>query len=163
MRLFDDSGYWVQVSDGNLIAFSIFQRHYSYRKHRRTQGKNGKRIAGPGETIILIGKDSKALFVWKKQKYNQDGQSGVNCTVFRNESTFLSSELLREAEEIAVARWPGQRLFTYVNPRKIKSKNPGYCFKVHGWKQCGISKTRKLIILEKSPFFVGLWIWPFIN
>jgi hypothetical protein len=24
-------------------------------------------------------------------------------------------------------------MFTYVDPRKIRSRNPGYCFKVAGW------------------------------
>ena|SRR5436190_942412 len=149
MRLFDDAMYWVKVQDGNEIAFDIFTRHYTFRKWRPRKGLNGKRMAGPGETIVLIGKDHKALFIWKKQKYSQDGQTGINCAVFRNESEFLSSELLMQAETIAAARWPGERLFTYVNATKIKSTNPGYCFKVCGWQKIGISKARKLIILEK--------------
>ena len=36
-----------------------------------------------------------------------------------------------------------------IFPRKIKSKNAGFCFKKNGWRTCGISKARKLIILEK--------------
>jgi hypothetical protein len=49
---------------------------------------------------------------------------------------------------IAWQRWPGERLYTYVNPRKVKSENPGYCFKVAGWTTCGTTKWRKLTILE---------------
>ena len=44
---------------------------------------------------------------------------------------------------------PGERMFTYVNPKLIRSANPGYCFKVCGWRICGVTKKRKLIILEK--------------
>lgn len=156
-RLFDDDLYWVQVNDGDERAFEIFTRHYTFRKWRIRTGKNGKRMAGPGETIVLLGKDGKALFIWKKQKYSQDDQFGVNCAVFRNENPKtkdnpdgqVSSEILLQAELIAYNRWPQERLFTYVNAGKIKSSNPGYCFKMAGWKQIGISKARKLIILEK--------------
>jgi len=150
MRLFYDEQYWTQVNDGDERAFEIFKRHYTFRKWRCRNGKNGKRMAGPGETIVLLGKDHKALFIWKKQKYSQDGQTGINCAVFRNENKeLLSSDLLDQAEKIALNRWPGERLFTYVNARKIESTNPGYCFKANGWRQCGISKARKLILLEK--------------
>lgn len=155
MRLFDDENYWVKTTDGNELVYRIFSRHYTYRAWRRRNGKNGKRIAGPGETIILVGKDSKALFVWKKQRYSQDGQTGINCAVFRNESCRLSSEILAEAEAIAMQRWPQERMFTYVNAQKIRSTNPGYCFIVNGWKRCGVTKARKLIILEKQFIYVG--------
>ena len=148
-RLFDDTKHWTRVKDGDETAFQLFSRHYTFRQWRRRNGLNGKRMAGPGETIVLLSKDQKALFIWKKQKYSQDGQTGINCAVFRNESKIRSSVLLNEAEEIAQKRWPGERLFTYVNARKIKSVNPGYCFKVNGWRQCGITKAKKLIILEK--------------
>jgi hypothetical protein len=149
MRLFEDAILWERVNDGDLRAFDLFSRHYTFRKWRIRSGKNGKRMAGPGETIVLISKDRKALFIWKKQKFSQDGQLGINCAVFRNEGDVLSSILLDQAEKIAWDKWPGERLFTYVNAGKIKSVNPGYCFKVNGWRQCGISKRQKLVILEK--------------
>jgi len=63
----------------------------------------------------------------------------------------LSSELIRAAEVFAWDRWPGQRLYTYVNPRKVQSRNPGYCFLMAGWRKCGVTKTRRLIIFEKCP------------
>jgi hypothetical protein len=77
---------------------------------------------------------------------------GVNCAVFRNESKLLrSSELILQAEQIAWKKWPGQRLFTFVNAGKVKSTNPGYCYLMAGWRKCGITKSKKLIILEKYP------------
>lgn len=145
-RLFNDAEYWVQVKDGNKIALSIFQRHYSRYKYK--DGRRPQLFVGPGQKVVLLGKNNDALFVWRKFK-SADGQQGVNCAVFRNESPLLSSRLLAQAEVIAGSRWPGERFYTYVNPTKVKSPNPGYCFKVNGWRQCGVSKKRRLIILEK--------------
>jgi hypothetical protein len=73
------------------------------------------------------------------------------CSIFRNEGPLRSSDLILEAEQLAWRRWPGQRLFTYVWPAKVKSVNPGYCFKMAGWQQCGRNKDGRLIILEKLP------------
>jgi len=54
-----------------------------------------------------------ALFVWRKF-LSADRQVGVNCAIFRNESPILSSTLILEAERLAHARWPAERLYTYV-------------------------------------------------
>lgn len=78
-------------------------------------------------------------------------QRGVNCAVFRNESATLSSELIRAAEPFARARWPrAKRWYTFVDPSKIRSVNPGCCFLLAGWHRCGKTKGG-LIILEKHP------------
>jgi hypothetical protein len=146
MRLFQDSMHWVKVRDGNTIAANLFSRHYS--KYIYADGRKPKLFVGPGEKIVLLSKSNDALFVWRKF-ISADGQRGINCAIFRNESNILSSVLLDEAEKIALNIWPGERFYTYVNPRFVKSPNPGYCFKVNGWKQIGITKRRKLIILEK--------------
>lgn len=146
---FPDSGLWMEIRDGDLFAFDIFTRHYSFNKVKPRDNSNSSRIAGPGQKIILISKDGTALFSWRKEKFRTDDQYGANCTIFRNEGKLLSSKLILEAEQFAWRRWPSERLFTFVNPRKIKSENPGYCFKCAGWKQVGISKARKLLIFEK--------------
>lgn len=147
-------GSWYSVLDGDPRAFDIMRRHYTYhdyRDGRRHNMSNPSRrlFVGPGGKMVLLSDDCKALFVWRKF-INDDGQYGINCAVFRNEGPRLSSALILEAEQLAWDRWPGERLYTYVNPREIKSTNPGYCFKVAGWRECG--KTRKgLVILEKLP------------
>lgn len=104
--------------------------------------------------MVLMTMDCNALFAWRKF-INDDGNQGVNCAIFRNESPVLSSILILEAEQHAWARWPGERLYTYVHPGKIRSVNPGYCFKVAGWRQCGVTKGG-LIVLEKEQ----LWTTP---
>lgn len=140
--------YWFQSRDADEHARAMFHRHYSHYRYR--DGREPKKFVGPGQHFVLLTELGDALFVWRKF-LSADGQEGVNCAVFRNESDVLSSTLILDAERVAWARWPNQRLFTYVNPRAIRSTNPGACFKKAGWKQCGITSERKLIILEKLP------------
>jgi len=63
-----------------------------------------------------------------------DGQTGIQCAIFRNESTRKSSEIILECEKLAAEHWgAGIRMYTYVDPTKIRSVNPGACFKHAGW------------------------------
>lgn len=139
---------WVEVRDGNAAGRELFKRHYS--KYHYKDGRQPKLFVGPGFKCVLITPDGKAVFVWRKF-HSADGQQGINCAVFRNEGTQLSSSLILEAEKIAWHRWPGERLYTYVNSEKVKSANPGFCFKKADWKICGITKKKQLLIFEKLP------------
>lgn len=144
LNLFDSP--WVEVRDGHPSALDLFKRHYSKLLYR--DGRNPKRFVGPGFRMVLLSTCGRALFVWKKFM-SKDGQLGLYCSIFRNESEYLSSWLIKEAMLLAEQRWPKEiRYFTYVNPRKIKSVNPGYSFKQAGWNYCGITKSKKLHILE---------------
>lgn len=137
---------WLQAWDGNATAAAIYDRHYS-----RNPGSLGDpRIAGPGEKMVLLTPCARALFVWRKF-ISKDQQDGVNCAIFRNEGAGRSSDLIRAAMDLAWARWPGERFYTYVNPRRVRSTNPGCCFKAAGWRACGVTKTRKLLVLEARP------------
>lgn len=137
---------WLRVWDGNPTAAALYDRHYS----RNPRSRGDPRIAGPGEKIVLLTPCARALFVWRKF-ISKDGQQGVNCAIFRNEGAGQSSGLIRAAMAVAWARWPGERLYTYVNPRRVRSANPGFCFKRAGWRLCGVTKTRRLLILEAFP------------
>lgn len=100
--------------------------------------------------MVLLTADCKALFAWQKSTIvRRDGQAGIRCSIFRNEGPILSSVLIQEACELAWQRWPGQRLYTYIAPAKIASPNPGYCFKMAGWRTAGYNKSGKLLILER--------------
>ena len=143
--LFAPSAYWIAVRDGSPLLRSIYDRHYSARHYR--DGRRPKKTVGPGEYIALLGRDGRAAFVWRKF-IDASGQEGVNCSLFRNEGRRLSSEIILEAEVWARARWPGARLYTYVNPRRIRSTNPGCCFLKAGWRRCGLTQGA-LLVLEK--------------
>lgn len=137
---------WLQVLDGNATAAALYDRHYS----RNPASRGDPRIAGPGEKLVLLTPCARGLFVWRKF-ISKDQQEGVNCAIFRNEGAGLASDLIRAAMVAAWLRWPGARLYTYVNPRRVRSANPGCCFKAAGWRVFGVTKTRKLLVLEVLP------------
>lgn len=139
------SEHWRYARDGDDGAREFFNRHYS-----RRQASDSKQFVGPGNKLVMLTEDGLALFVWRKF-ISDSGEAGVNCAVFRNESPTLSSILILDAEKVAWTDWPGERLYTYVDPKKIRSTNPGACFIAAGWRRCGITKKRKLVILEKLP------------
>lgn len=141
------SRYWRESRDGNPVGLSIYRRHYSRYVYR--DGRDPALFVGPGEKTVLLSHDDDALFVWRKF-IDGSGQQGINCAVFRNESRHLSSELILDAEWWASSRWPGERMYTYVNAARVRSSNPGYCFKRAGWVVCGTTKGG-LLILEKVP------------
>jgi len=140
---------WLPVKDGNDTGRDIFDNHYS--RYHYADGRKPLLYVGPGEKMVLLTPDALALFIWRKF-ISGDGQQGVNCAVFRNEGPQLSSDLIREAVTLAWERWPGARLYTYVNPNGIRRKrDPGRCFLKAGWNYCGETKWNKLRILELLP------------
>jgi hypothetical protein len=143
---------WMHMLDGDPSCREIFDRHYS--RYVYADGRKPKLFVGPGEKMVLMQADGQALCVWRKF-ISGDGQWGVNCAIYRNESERKASEMLREAMEEAWARWPGERFYTYVNPRKVKPtierSRPvwGWCFYKAGWSYVGLT-GRGLHILEFS-------------
>lgn len=122
----------------------LADRHYS------RQSPGSLHFTGNGRKIVLRDSFGLVVFVWmwNYSGLRLDGQMGYCCTLFRNESGRRSSALILEAESAAVEEWGNSRAFTYVDPRKVLSRNPGYCFKAAGWTHCGYSKDGKHI-LEK--------------
>jgi hypothetical protein len=123
----------------------MYRKHYSARRYK--DGRHRTLFCGPGEKIVLRTFSADAIFVWKKFR-SMDDQQGINCSIFRNGSGHRSSELIRQADAIADFVWPSERHYTYVNAKKVVSRNPGYCFLRAGWSKCGVTKNG-LIILEK--------------
>lgn len=151
--LLDDQevGHWISVKDGDTMAYQFYEKHYSskkYKDNRRGYGSSKRFLfVGPGKKIVLFGRDGLSLFAWRYGEDNSQGL-GVYCTIFRNDGSALSSSLITEADQIAWRIWPEMnRHITYVDPKKIKSVNPGYCFKMAGWKKFGLTKGG-LVILD---------------
>jgi hypothetical protein len=105
-------------------------------------------FCGPGEKVVLRTEAGDAFFVWRKF-IDDSGQVGINCAAFRNEGPRRSSDLIQQADAIADCLWPGERHYTYVNAARVQSKNPGYCFRVAGWRRCGYTKGG-LIVMERT-------------
>jgi hypothetical protein len=146
---------WVEVLDGNDTARDIFKRHYSYRPRAAGRRVN-ELIIGPGEKYLLLAADGGALCAWRKEKYRRDGQTGVECCIYRRESGEDATPLLTEAMQLAWQKWPGERLFTFVDPLGVKptirASRPtwGHIFYLAGWRFAGLSKKR-LHILDCLP------------
>lgn len=143
-------GHWLGVKDGDPRLLGLYKRHYSAKKNAAL--RTGLRLCiAPGQKFALLTSCGRAAFVWVRNTVPRwDGQEGVCCTLFRNEGAVQSSDLIREASALAWQRWPGERLFSYVDPTEIRSTNPGFCFLAAGWRRCGVSKGG-LVILEVFP------------
>jgi hypothetical protein len=122
----------------------LADRHYS----RRTIG--ARQFAYSGRKLVLRNTEGSILFVWMwpQDELRMDNQTGYNCAIFRNESKRRSSEIILEAERHAIGKWGPNRFYTYVDPRKIKSVNPGYCFKVAGYRFVRMTPQGKHLLVK---------------
>lgn len=134
----------VATRDGDDEVRPLADRHYS----RKTVG--ARLWVGPGRRLVLRDTRGDVLFTWRHSLWRLDGQKGYECTLFRNEGPRLSSEVIREAAEAVWVEWGAARLFTYVDPSRVASANPGYCFLQAGWRRVGYSQTG-LHLLECLP------------
>lgn len=141
---------WYPSHRADPRAIALYLRHYSAKRY--ADGRPRRQFVSPGEKMVLLTPEADALWVWHKCKpgLRLDGLEGISCAVFRNESPHLSSDLILEAEALAWARWPGEPLFTYVDPRRVPTGVPGWCFIRARWKRVGESKGG-LLLEQKQP------------
>ena len=128
--------------DGEMSMLA--DRHYS----RRTVG--ARQFLNNGRKIVIRNTEGTILFgwIWPQDGMRFDDQTGFNCAIFRNESTRRSSDVILECERIAFEKWGLNRMYTYVDPSKIASVNPGYCFKVAGWEFVRRSRDGKHLLVK---------------
>ena len=136
---------WWLTKDGDRACLAMYERHYSV--YRYADGRRRTQFVGPGEKVVLRTERADAIWVWRKF-IDDSGQQGINCAVFRNESSHRSSLLISQADKIADCLWPNSRHYTYVNAERIASSNPGFCFLKAGWRRCGHTKGG-LLIMER--------------
>jgi hypothetical protein len=140
---------WIRVTKFDVAACALADRHYSRRKIGSPQ------FMPPGQTIVLLG--PQAVWGW----WRPDPSSGIKamnkldgwtCTIFRNEGPILSSSLVLAAEQFLLNSGYSigpDGMLTYVWDRKVKSANPGYCFKQAGWHAIGRSADKRKTLLQK--------------
>ena len=124
---------------------ALADRHYS----RRTVG--ARQFMYSGKKIVIRNTEGTILFGWMfpDAALRMDTQTGFYCSIFRNESSRRSSEIILECEGIATSKWGPNRMYTFIDPSKIRSSNPGYCFKAAGWKREGTTKSGKHILVKQ--------------
>jgi hypothetical protein len=142
----------LAVVDG-FGRFSDHGPHYS----RRTPGS--KTFTGCGQEVVLVTAAGDAVWAVVHQRTPQPrGTKGVKTPfvwrnmLFRNLGPSLSSDLIRAAVDATFSAWqqrygdlPRAPLRTEVDVRKVKSRNPGYCYLMAGWVK-GPVKRGKLFL-----------------
>jgi hypothetical protein len=136
--------HWLLAESGAFdpIGRAIADGHYS----RRTPG--APQFMPPGQRFALVSKNARSVWGWWRPNMNgshvaRNGLDGWTCTIFRRPPKSpgpSASELVLDAERAiaATGRDCGpDGLLTYVWDAKVKSENPGYCFKVAGWHTAG--------------------------
>lgn len=139
----------LAVVDGTG-RFSAYGPHYS----RRTPG--AKTFTGVGREVVLVTVCGNAVWACVYQRTPSARGSGASRgrtgtsdakpryvfrnMLFRNLGAGLSSVLIETAvvltREVWVARygdWPAEVLRTEIEIARVKSTNPGYCYKCAGW------------------------------
>ncbi len=145
---------WKLSNRAEARAAALADRHYNRQKIGSPQ------FVPPGRCLVLLTENADALWVtsYPFAQYVQHQWAGAwMCSCFRNESQILSSELIAEA--VSITRWYAQQFWgpmpslgfvTFVDAGKIKSANPGYCYKMAGWRHVGETKGG-LIALQLLP------------
>jgi len=140
-------GNWIITNKGNQDCRVLADRHYS------RQSPGNVQFCRPGRNLVLISPSADAVWVtW--DGIRDDGFTAWECTLFRNEGQVLSSILINEAIAVTVQEWgnsPPDGIITYVNSARVKSNNPGCCFKKAGWKHAGKSKSGLLRFQYRHP------------
>ena len=154
--------YWQRIHHRDYRALMMADRHYS-RQH-----PGSPEFTRPGNKIILMHftpeGDPSAL--WASQR--PDPSSGIkradnrhawDCSLFRIEiPTVYASELIQEAVAITKDIWddelPSDGFVTTIDRRKVAPMKRrgqdvwGYCYEKAGWVNIGLTKTRKLVLLQ---------------
>ena len=131
---------WMISHRGDRTALPLADRHYNRQKVGSPQ------FVPPGRCVVLTcGMPVEALWVtsWPFAEYVRHGWAGawVN-SLFRRESGPLASELIRQAVAVTRYFWepPSIGMITFVDSRKVASRNPGYCYIKAGFHKVGKTK-----------------------
>lgn len=152
---------WRKTNKGDERAIALSRRHYNAYAYSCTKVRS---MGKPGRSLVLVLPDYTAVWqsIWQRTEYIDRGYL-VNvweCATFRNESTYKSSILIKQAVAATLAEWlavPSDGFMTFVNPRKVNSKQPGTVFTMAGWVHYGTTPKGLLVLqLPTSRFPVGI-------
>jgi hypothetical protein len=133
--------FWQISNRADPRAARLADRHYNRQKIGSPQ------FVPPGRCLVLLTENADALWVtsYPFAEYVKHAWAGAwVCSLFRNESSLLSSELITQAVAATRFYWPEVPelgMITFVDRDKTKPKrHPGYCYLKAGFKYCGESK-----------------------
>lgn len=154
-----DCGPWMLSSSSDRRALDIVDGagmhdgvgpHYS----RRTPGS--RTFTGVGQEIVLITRDLRAVWAVVRQRTptargtgRSRGRTGLTDSrprfvwrnmLFRNLGAGRSSDLILSALRATYSEWakrygslPVEVLRTEIDPKRVLSRNPGYCYLMAGF------------------------------
>lgn len=143
---------WNLTTKFDLAGAALADRHYT----RQSVGSD--QFMPSGRTVVLLTAERDALWGTSWQVSGDgilyavhDWPEAWNCSIFRNESPHLSSELIREAVAATRYLWgdpPRQGFVTFVDPEKTRRKrDPGRCFRKAGFEPVGQTASGKVALL----------------
>jgi hypothetical protein len=141
---------WVRSYRADPLVRPLADLHYN------RQSPGAAQFTPPGRCVVLRTRECDAFWVTVAPyaRYTQHQWAGAwICSAFRNESWTLSSTLITWAVAASVALLgepPTLGFVTFVDAAKVKSPNPGFCFKAAGWKVVGHTKGG-LVALQLPP------------
>lgn len=166
---------WILSSSSDPVALAVVDgtgRHSAHGPHysRRTPGS--KTFTGVGKEVVLVTEDGNAVWACVLQRTPARRGSGASRgrigvadpnvrwiwrnMLFRNLGAGLSSDLIRAATEATYRYWqerygelPTIRLRTEIEPSRVRSTNPGYCYQQAGWER-GEQRRGKLFYYAPS-------------
>lgn len=142
---------WQVTTKADQRPRLLADRHYT----RKNPGHPMWTRPGYNQILYLEQKNGRAAaFCWWRPKWEsgipgtdrKDGLRAVECTLFRNETRYRSSDLIREAVE-ALRTWDRldgidlpDGLITGVSSTKTEagradSSLAGHCFRMAGWEE----------------------------
>lgn len=130
---------WTLSFRASPSGAAVADRHYN------RQSIGAAQFVPPGACLVLEA-EGPALWVtsWPKAEFVQHEWAGawMNST-FRREGGARASDLILAA--VAATRWqwpdvPELGMVTFVDPTKVESENPGYCYLAAGFKKVGRTK-----------------------
>lgn len=143
--------YWVKSNRADKEVVPLADRHYNRQKIGSPQ------FAPPGRCLVLKKPELDAFWItsWPYAEYVKHAWAGAwVCSAFRNESSILSSILIREAVSLTIGFYkdiPELGMITFVDSKKvIQKRHPGYCYLKAGFTNVGKTKGG-LIALQLLP------------
>lgn len=137
---------WRVTTRSDPAVLALRSRHYS------TLGSTGRTAGPPGRVVVLRTGDGLAAWIthYPAAALAMDGLDALRCSLFRNEGPLRASDLIRSAMAISeriLGRKPDGWV-TWIEPRKVASEVPGYCFRRAGWRHDRGWHHRRLIRLR---------------
>jgi len=115
----------VAVKRTDAESRLLADRHYS----RQTPG--AREFMGNGRTLVLRDLAGSVVFGWLYPQHH--AVPGVSCTIFRNESERLSSDIILEAEQHALERWGGGLTVLHVRRSATRAEPEPRLLLQGGW------------------------------